>query len=144
MVKPDGRAVSKRLSIYGVYLDGQRVLVIRPEWSTLWELPGGGLEPGETFIECLAREFNEETGLVITDVNKAPLGRLKQPFYMNDTDEYFEAELLFFKVTAVRTGDGIDRSESGEVAELSFEQMIDLDETNCRAGHLKMIRTAAN
>ena len=36
----------------------------------MFELPGGGVESGETFAECVARELLEETGLrlrAITD-----------------------------------------------------------------------------
>ena len=44
----------------------QRVLLVRFEFptATRWALPGGGLEPGESHVDALHRELEEEVGLV--------------------------------------------------------------------------------
>lgn len=56
-------------------LDGQdRVLLIRardpwaPAKGEWWELPGGGMEPGEESAAAAAREIQEETGLTGVEV----------------------------------------------------------------------------
>ncbi len=43
----------------------QHVLLVRFEFPTrtVWALPGGGLEPGESHIDALHRELIEEVGL---------------------------------------------------------------------------------
>ncbi|OZI77434.1 Nudix family hydrolase [Bordetella genomosp. 12] len=50
--------------------DGQLLLGQRPEgkpWAGWWELPGGKLEPGETVLQALARELQEELGITVTE-----------------------------------------------------------------------------
>lgn len=39
------------------------LLLLRHAGTGRWTLPGGSLEPGESFAECAARELYEETGL---------------------------------------------------------------------------------
>jgi 8-oxo-dGTP diphosphatase len=53
--------------------DGQLLLGQRPEgkpWAGWWELPGGKLEPGETVLQALARELEEEIGIKVTHATR--------------------------------------------------------------------------
>src|SRR5690606_36735538 len=52
--------------------DGQLLLAQRPSdkpWAGWWELPGGKIEAGESTLEALARELQEELGIQITDAS---------------------------------------------------------------------------
>ena len=56
-----------REAVRALLLDSdRRVLLVRFEFptATRWALPGGGLEPGESHVEALRRELDEEVGLV--------------------------------------------------------------------------------
>jgi mutator protein MutT len=51
-----------------VFRDGRLLITQRyPEahLGGLWEFPGGKLEPGESFPQCLARELQEELGIEV-------------------------------------------------------------------------------
>jgi 8-oxo-dGTP pyrophosphatase MutT (NUDIX family) len=55
------------LGVRGLVLDAQgRVFLIKHTYTSGWQLPGGGVEAGETLLEALARELREEGNIEIT------------------------------------------------------------------------------
>ncbi|MGO8957126.1 MAG: NUDIX hydrolase [Streptosporangiaceae bacterium] len=56
---------------------GGRILLFRAQLSSRspqpwWELPGGGIEPGESYQQAAVREVREETGLLISPAQVGP------------------------------------------------------------------------
>src|SRR5262245_40195151 len=48
-----------------VVLRNGEVLLVKRDSPALWELPGGGILPGETIEDALRREVQEESGVQI-------------------------------------------------------------------------------
>jgi 8-oxo-dGTP pyrophosphatase MutT (NUDIX family) len=71
------------LGVRAVVLDRDgRVFLIKHSYSEGWQLPGGGVEAGETLLEALARELEEEGNIELTG---PPVlhGIYFHPFYSN-------------------------------------------------------------
>jgi ADP-ribose pyrophosphatase YjhB (NUDIX family) len=80
-------------------LHHQQVLLIQralPPWDGAWTLPGGRLEPGETAVDCAARELHEELGLrvyALRPLAKLLLGQGQQFRLQVFGTEAFEGEI---------------------------------------------------
>ena len=56
------------LGVRGLVIDkDQRIFLVTHTYVPGWQLPGGGVEPGETMAEALARELVEEGNIEILE-----------------------------------------------------------------------------
>jgi ADP-ribose pyrophosphatase YjhB (NUDIX family) len=57
------------LGVRGVVLDEDgKVFLVRHSYAPGWHFPGGGVEPGESLVDALARELTEEGNIHVIGV----------------------------------------------------------------------------
>jgi ADP-ribose pyrophosphatase YjhB (NUDIX family) len=77
------KEMSFRISVYGVTFDGDAVLLV-PQWDG-YDIPGGGIELGESTEAALVREVFEETGLMVRPKMEQVL-HVAHDFFIHPTD----------------------------------------------------------
>lgn len=100
-----------RTSIKALVLnEGNKFLLIR-ESDGRWEIPGGGMDHGETPEACLRREIKEEMGLSVTYVSKQP-----SYFFSDNNPKYEYVANVLYEVKLVH----LDFKPSNECTEIRF------------------------
>lgn len=90
-----GQQYRRRAGVYGVLLDGNAVLLTHQDAPIPeYQLPGGGIDPGENPIAALHREVYEETGWHIGPVRH--LGTYRRFTYMPEYDKWAEKVCILF------------------------------------------------
>jgi 8-oxo-dGTP pyrophosphatase MutT (NUDIX family) len=79
---PDALPIVRRIVARVVVVDSAgRILLLHtrdptyPELGTWWELPGGGVEPGEALEDAASRELFEETSIWVDPGAISPIAR---------------------------------------------------------------------
>ncbi|MFC6651538.1 NUDIX domain-containing protein [Paenibacillus rhizoplanae] len=105
-------------SVAAVVRDEQdRILLIRKKDETLWGLPAGAIEPGETPSRALRREVFEETGLMVTPEQIIGVFGGEKYRYEYSNGDQVEYTAIVFECVIVK---GQLRSMDGEAEELKF------------------------
>jgi ADP-ribose pyrophosphatase YjhB (NUDIX family) len=107
------------LGVRALVVDGEgRVLLVRHSYLPGWHLPGGGVEPGESAQEALARELLEEGNVEIAAAQLLGV-------YFN-TSASRRDHVLLYEVTAFRSLG--PRAADWEIREARFFGLDELPE----------------
>lgn len=84
-----GQRYTRRPGVYAVLRSGASILLThQAEPVPEFQLPGGGIDPGEHPVAALHREVREETGWRIGDIRR--LGAFRRFVYMPEYDLWAE------------------------------------------------------
>lgn len=91
-----------RPGAYAILLRDRRILLTHQEHPIPeFQLPGGGIDPGESPLQALHREVFEETGWSMTRPRR--LGAFRRFAYMPEYDLWAEKICLIYLATPVRS-----------------------------------------
>jgi len=146
-IKPEDDKVNKRTSAYGIAINKNKILLVKPTWKQEFDLPGGGIETKESLTDCLQREFYEETGMNIESLSTNPVAIEEELFYADDINKYFDSKQCFFLVN-ITTIDYLWKADEKEIQEIIWYDIKDINNTkikhNIKKTHLKVIRNLLN
>jgi ADP-ribose pyrophosphatase YjhB (NUDIX family) len=114
------------------------VCLIRPAGRTVWGLPKGGVEAGETFADTAVREVAEETG--IQSVVETPLGVIDYSFYSRQDGGRIHKTVHYFLMRAV-SGNTADHDH--EVSEARWMSVSDALSAMTYPNEREIVRRAA-
>lgn len=104
-VEYDGSPLSWRVSAYVLVQKEDQLLIIKNKREKLYDIIGGGIEFGETIEEALAREAQEEGGVVVTigELLHANVG-----WFYHRNGNYYQTLQLFYAASAIEEAEPTD------------------------------------
>lgn len=97
LVKYDGSPVQWRVSVYGLCIINDSLLLIKQKGAEFYDVPGGGVELDETLPEALLREGREEAGWELLPLQ--PLNIVSDWFYHRDENKFYRTLQHYYVVS---------------------------------------------
>ena len=134
-----------RISVLGLFVKSNFVLMIHkvngPE-PNLWDLPGGGLQPGEPILQALEREIKEETG--ISNFQVEEVLTVVEKFFPNWPGKILHSLNIIYKCSV--QGDPVLCASDPEVGSKGIQWLpvANLTADNCSTRSWKALQAAGS
>jgi 8-oxo-dGTP diphosphatase len=110
-----------RPSVYAVIIENESVLLL-PQKERGFDLPGGGVEFGESLAEAVEREVQEETGL---EIEAGPIAAVRESYFVWAPDDpgqraAYQCHMFYVSATVVGgsiTTNGFDPREQRDLGQ---------------------------
>jgi 8-oxo-dGTP pyrophosphatase MutT (NUDIX family) len=137
--RPTPVAPEWRVMCSAVAMRDGRVLMRQAVWSSLWEIPGGGVELAneESIVEAAIREVHEETGYTFLPDFGTLRFRGEQFFHIPSSGRYYHS--LNFIVRGAASGSP-DPVKAGESIRIEWVDPATIDHTTIHWFHLETLR----
>jgi 8-oxo-dGTP pyrophosphatase MutT (NUDIX family) len=94
VVEYDGSPLQWRVSVYGVVIENGKVLLLKDRSEVLYDIPGGGIEFGESIEATFLREGKEEVGVELQPTKL--FDARTDFFYHREKKQFFQTLQLFY------------------------------------------------
>lgn len=112
-----------RPSVRGIIICGKKLVLGYSTGCGAYEIPGGGIEAGETHFEALRREIREELGISIADNTITEFGAVHRIAYNSTRMEIFDQMNYYYICEAAQSSSEIEAMQ-GHEAEPGFQLRI--------------------
>ncbi len=130
-IKVNSEELSFRPSVYGVIIKNMRVLLIKYK-DGVYDIPGGGINKGETIKNALKREIFEESGLKFKGKK---IIECSENFFETVTHGYTHSIRIYYLLNGIIGEPNLDNLDECEKEFIASIEWIDMDKIDSLSFH---------